>query len=215
MTRAKRSEIIHSIRAKYSEPCSVERVYQFDYTLPTLIIVSTSANPLFRRYTKVVEVLVTGRPRSQPLHRVLGWIHHLCMTPEPFEVVVGTGRLRQNMNHKIPIIHQNPIGGVISFNADRQFTDSFQPLSDLIGNSVPLPLVRHRAYKEKIREGGDGAEVKNSNINRAFRFRGSGRNQPVRYFLEGRNRMKIYRTVCQILKALSCAQITTGSASRA
>ena len=63
------------------------------------------------------------------------------------------------MDDKVTIVHQNPFGRVIAFDAHGNFTDRFKLFSDLIRNGMALARIRHRADKKKIREGGDVAEI--------------------------------------------------------
>lgn len=81
------------------------------------------------------------------------------MTPEAFEIVVGAGGFREDMDDEIAVIHENPLGGIIAFDARRQLAGRLQLFSDLVCDGVGLAGVGNRADDEEIGEGGDLAKV--------------------------------------------------------
>ena len=75
------------------------------------------------------------------------------------------------MNDEVTIVHKDPFGGFISFDADREFTHFFEPFLHLIRDRMCLARVRHRADNEEISEGGNVPEIENAQIRGFLGFR--------------------------------------------
>lgn len=88
-----------------------------------------------------------------------GNIDPLGMTPETLEIVVRTSRFRKDMDNEVPVIQQDPFGGVIALSADRQLAHLLQLLGNLVRYRVRLTRVRYGANDEKICEGSNFAKV--------------------------------------------------------
>jgi hypothetical protein len=68
-------------------------------------------------------------------------IHGLSMTPEPFQLIIGSGRIGEDVNQEISVVHKNPFGGGVSFHAEGQFARGFEISVDFVTNRLPLPGV--------------------------------------------------------------------------
>ncbi len=72
------------------------------------------------------------------------------MPPEPFQIVVGARRFRENVNNEVAIIHQHPIGGVKPFQAYWKLSYLLQLFGDLIRNGMSLARIARRTYDEVV-----------------------------------------------------------------
>jgi len=92
----------------------------------------------------------------------------------------------------IAVIRQNPFGVFEAFHADGIFAALIELLADLFHDRLDLLGIASAADHEKIREGGDFAQVQNANVEGFLRFGGSNGGEPRgsglerRYGLRGR-----------------------------
>ena len=101
------------------------------------------------------------------------------MAPEALEIVIGARGFREDVDEKIAVIHEDPLSGIVAFNADRQFSCLFQAFFDVVADSVRLARVRNGANDEVVGEGSDFAQVQNFYIKGFPRFGPSGGDEPV------------------------------------
>jgi len=102
----------------------------------------------------------------------------LCAAPQAFQVVVGAGLLGENVNHEIAVIDQNPLRVLITFDAGRVLARFFQLGLDLIGDGLNLAGIAAAANQEKIREGGNLANVECNDVAGLLGVGGSDGGQP-------------------------------------
>ena len=86
------------------------------------------------------------------------------MSPEALQVVELACRLRKHMDDEVPVIKQDPLAGLVTLRAHRQFAYFFQLLVNLIGDGLGLARVRRRADQEEIRKGSDFPQVKDTDV---------------------------------------------------
>lgn len=101
------------------------------------------------------------------------------------------------MDDEVSIVHQNPLGRVIPFHTDRQFSRLFQLLSNFIGNRMALPCIGDGTDQEKISERSDFSKIENPQVESFLGFGCARGNQPIRKFLRGECRRGLYGTACQ------------------
>ncbi len=63
------------------------------------------------------------------------------MPPQPFKTVIFARHRRQNVNDEIAVVHQNPFGVLVAFDADRLFAVLLQLLGDGVTDRLNLPLI--------------------------------------------------------------------------
>lgn len=68
------------------------------------------------------------------------------------------------MNDQIPIIHQDPFGVVVAFDADGEFASRFYLKVDFVADSLILPYVVSGTNQEVIRETGDLFQIEDYEI---------------------------------------------------
>ena len=94
------------------------------------------------------------------------------MTPEPIEIVIRSSRCRKDMNQNVSVIHQNPLSGVVTFDADWPFPYFLQSRFHFVADCLTLPRIADRADYEEISKRGDRSQVENSDIRGLFGFSG-------------------------------------------
>jgi hypothetical protein len=109
----------------------------------------------------LAEPRVTGASRGDGLGRD---IDIPGVPPESFEVVVTSGPVEKNMNNEVAVVHQDPLGVLVSLDTDRQVAALLEPEMDLIGNGLVLPGVGAGTNYEMIGEAGDFTQVENDDV---------------------------------------------------
>ena len=104
------------------------------------------------------------------------------MTPEPLEIVKRARRLRKDMHQEISVVHEDPLAGIVAFDAHGKFTCFLQRLFDFVGNGVRLARVGNRANDKEIRERRDFTKIENFDFGGLLRFRAASRQHPVGKF---------------------------------
>jgi hypothetical protein len=84
------------------------------------------------------------------------------------------------VNDEIRVVHQDPLGLLVAFEADGQFAALFQPLGDFVRNRLNLPRVRARADDKVIGERGDSAQIEDFDVLRFAGIGGANRGEPCR-----------------------------------
>ena len=82
------------------------------------------------------------------------------------------------MDDEVPVVTQNPLALIVTFNTVGQIADLFQGQMNAIRNGLVLPGIGARADHEIIGKSRDFRQVKDCNIFRLFSLRGSNRKQP-------------------------------------
>ena len=82
------------------------------------------------------------------------------------------------MNQEVAVVRQNPLGVGEAFHADRIFAALIELLSDFFHNGLDLLRIAAAADHEKIRKGGDVAQVQHTNVQGFLRFGGSNSGEP-------------------------------------
>jgi hypothetical protein len=82
------------------------------------------------------------------------------------------------VDQEVAVIHQDPLGILISLDADRPLALFFQFLADRIANSLDLARVGSVADDEVVGEGCYSAQIENSNVLCFSRFGGADGCQP-------------------------------------
>lgn len=86
------------------------------------------------------------------------------------------------MNQEVAVVKKNPLGRLVTFYADRKLPRFLKKLPDLIGNCLPLPLVRRRADYKIVGKGCNLTQIENDKVFSFFGFGCPGRNQPIWLF---------------------------------
>ncbi len=102
------------------------------------------------------------------------------MAPQAFQIVVAPCRLGKNVHDKVPVVHQNPFGGVIAFNAHRKLAHVLQLFLDLIADGMALAGIRNSTEDEEVGERRDLAQVKDAQARGFFRLSRTRSRTPVR-----------------------------------
>jgi hypothetical protein len=82
------------------------------------------------------------------------------------------------MNQVIAVIRQDPFGVCEAFHANRIFAALIELKADLFHDGLHLLGIASAADHEKIREGGDFAQVQNANVEGFLGFGGSNSGEP-------------------------------------
>lgn len=69
-------------------------------------------------------------------------VDRMGVAPQAFQVVISSGRFGKNMHNKVAVIHENPFGGIIAFDADRKLSGLLQLLFNFVANGVTVARVR-------------------------------------------------------------------------
>jgi hypothetical protein len=101
------------------------------------------------------------------------------------------------MDDEVSIVHQNPLGCVVAFHTDRQFSRFLELLSNFIGNCVALPRIGNGTDQEVVCKGSDFSKIENPQVQSFLGFGCARGDQPVRKFLRGECRLRLYGTACQ------------------
>jgi hypothetical protein len=91
--------------------------------------------------------------------------------PQPFEIVVASGSVEENVDNEIAVIHQDPLGVVISFDTDGQVAALLEPEMDFIGDRLILADVGAGTDDEMVGEAGDITQIENNNVQSFFGLR--------------------------------------------
>ena len=86
------------------------------------------------------------------------------------------------MHDVIAVVHEDPVGVIVAFDAQRHFTSLFQLDSDLVADGLALAWVRSGADDEVVGEGGEFPKVEDPDIGRFLGFRGPDGSQPCQGF---------------------------------
>ena len=89
------------------------------------------------------------------------------------------------MDEVVAVIHQNPFGVGVSFDADGHVSKSFEGDLDFVANGLILPDVGTGADDEEVSEAGDFAKVEYLDILGLLLFGSSYGAQPKGYFCDG------------------------------
>jgi hypothetical protein len=81
------------------------------------------------------------------------------VAPKALKIVVVPGFLYENVKDEIAVVHQNPLGAVITLDAERQLARSLHSKMNLVTDGLILANVRAGTNKEIIGEAGDFAKV--------------------------------------------------------
>ena len=109
---------------------------------------------------------------------LIGDGHILRMTPEPLEIVVGTGFFRKNVDQVVAVIGQYPVRVLVTFDTDRVFAAMGEVNADFFTDGLDLARIRPGADDEEIRERCDFAQVQDFDIEGFFGFSGTGGSEP-------------------------------------
>ena len=82
------------------------------------------------------------------------------------------------MNQVVPIVHQDPIRIGVALHAGWPFAQFFQLDLDFIADGLDLPAVGTGRDNEEVSEGGNLAQVQNTDIKGLFALRGFYRGAP-------------------------------------
>src|SRR5580692_10367560 len=96
----------------------------------------------------------------------------LGIAPEALEIVVGARLFRKNVDHVIAVVHQDPLGVGITFDARRDVAVLLQLHFDFIRYRLILPRIRAIADDQRIRERSHIAQIQHANLLRLFGFGG-------------------------------------------
>ena len=118
------------------------------------------------------------RPK-RPLWRY-GNRHRLGVPPQAFQVVVFSRFRGEDVNQKIAIVGQHPLGVLETFHAYGTFTALVQLRADLFGDGLNLFGVAAGGDYEEVGERGDFAQIEHSNVGGFLRFSGAGCDEPGR-----------------------------------
>ena len=98
------------------------------------------------------------------------------------------------MDNEVAVIDQDPLGVVITFQADGPFAPLFEILADSIADSLYLALVGAAAEDKVIRKRGYFAKVEDADIGGLLGFSGAYGSEPEWGFVRG---------LCQVSPPLS------------
>lgn len=131
-------------------------------------------------------------------------IDRFGVAPEALELVISTGGFGKDMHEEIAVIHQNPFGCIVPFDADRNFAGLLQLLFDFVADGMPLARIGRRADDKEIGERGNFANVENPQIGGFFRFGGPDCDCPARWRAIC-GAMRLRKTACQTCERFSYA----------
>ena len=104
--------------------------------------------------------------------------HLLGVAPQALQVIVLARLGGEDVDQIIAVIGQNPFGVFESFHADRIFAALVELRADLFADGLNLLGVGPAADHEEVGERGDFAQVKHTDVDRFFRFRGADCGKP-------------------------------------
>jgi len=110
--------------------------------------------------SRITETELRPWGRRKPALRGDGFRRYFYIfrvSPEPLEIVVGTGFLEKDMDDEVAVVHQDPLGVLIPFHADRQIPAVLELEVNFVRNGLVLPDIRTGADDEIIGEGCDFA----------------------------------------------------------
>ena len=116
-----------------------------------------------------------------------------AFAPEPFQLKVLAGFRRKDVDEVVAVIGQNPLGGLVAFEAVGEIAVLVLELkADFVGNGLHLAGIGAGADDEVIGEGSDAGEVENDDVSGLFVAGGADGGEPVglgslvRYWTGGR-----------------------------
>ena len=89
----------------------------------------------------------------------------MCVTPQPFQIVVAALFFDEQMHDHIAIIHQHPTAVGRTLDGKRQLGELFfDQLAHVICQRAELPVTIAVANDKKVRDDGIGTQIQQSNI---------------------------------------------------
>ena len=99
--------------------------------------------------------------------------------PQPFQIVIDARLIREDIDHVIAIVHQDPLGVPVSFDIAWKIAASFELLLNLIGDGLILPCVAAATDDQGIRETAYAAQIQHVNVFSLLGFGGANGCEPV------------------------------------
>jgi len=111
---------------------------------------------------------------------IVGDFDQLGVTPETIKIVIRAGFLGENVDQIIAVIRQDPLGIFETLHTHGVFSHLVKLTADLFGDGLNLSGIAPGCDDEEIRERGDFAQIKHSNVGSFLRFGSAGGNEPRR-----------------------------------
>jgi hypothetical protein len=95
------------------------------------------------------------------------------MTPQAFEIVEFPRVFREDVDDEIPVVHKNPLGVVVAFDAVRPFAGFCQFVANGVADRLDLSRVGSAADNEEVGKRRNLAKVEDADRRGLFRFGGA------------------------------------------
>src|SRR6185295_14773862 len=79
-----------------------------------------------------------GKPQPRRLSRLKLNLHFFTVAPQPIQIIVSARLFTENVDHQVAIVHQHPLGIVISLHARRPLPLGLKGGLDFVGNGLEL-----------------------------------------------------------------------------
>jgi hypothetical protein len=103
------------------------------------------------------------------------------MSPETFQVVVGTGACQENVNDEVAVVLENPLGVFVAFDADRKLALLLQFQVNFIADGLILPRAAAGTDQEVVGKSGDFLKIEDDNLLRFLGLRRSSCCKPISF----------------------------------
>ena len=97
----------------------------------------------------------------------IGW-HSFGAPPQPLQIVIGTGALREDMDQEISVIHEDPLSCVVTLDTYRPFTPVLEHQLNFVAGCLTLADIRNRTDDKVISKGGYSLQVQYTDVECLF-----------------------------------------------